>query len=117
MRRRNESKAAIATEQEPGLDLSSLIDVSFLLLIYFLVTMTLRVPDADLAMTLPGKKLGEPTIDFIDEPPVIGIQADGQITYSDELVESGNTSRHLPVPQSRQVVAIHRAAARRHNYL
>ena len=40
-------------EAEPVLDMSSLIDVSFLLLIYFLVTSTLDPKEADLGMKLP----------------------------------------------------------------
>lgn len=41
-------------EDEPGLDISSLIDVCFLLLIYFLVTTTIQPREQDLQMTLPA---------------------------------------------------------------
>ncbi|NWK57104.1 biopolymer transporter ExbD [Verrucomicrobiaceae bacterium N1E253] len=41
-------------EDEPGLDISSLIDVCFLLLIYFLVTTTIQPREQDLKMTLPA---------------------------------------------------------------
>ena len=39
--------------EEPALDMSSLIDVSFLLLIYFLVTSTLEPRESDLSMEMP----------------------------------------------------------------
>ncbi len=41
-------------EDEPGLDISSLIDVCFLLLIYFLVTTTIQPREQDLKMSLPA---------------------------------------------------------------
>ncbi len=97
----NSRRNAIAAEKEPGLDLSSLIDVSFLLLIYFLVTMTLQVPDADLTLTMPGPPDGKTKFEMISEPPVIEIAADGQIFYSDEAVESAGTTHHLPVLKDR----------------
>ena len=39
---------------EPELDISSLIDVCFLLLIYFLVTSTITPREQDLGMSLPA---------------------------------------------------------------
>lgn len=41
------------SESEPQLDISSLIDVCFLLLIYFLVTSTIAPRERDLALSLP----------------------------------------------------------------
>lgn len=41
------------SESEPQLDISSLIDVCFLLLIYFLVTSTIAPRESDLALSLP----------------------------------------------------------------
>ncbi len=40
-------------DDEPALDISSLIDVCFLLLIYFIVTSTMQPREQDLPMTLP----------------------------------------------------------------
>jgi len=42
-------------EDEPELDISSLIDVCFLLLIYFLVTTTIQKSETDLDLTLAGE--------------------------------------------------------------
>ncbi|MFT5409511.1 MAG: biopolymer transport protein ExbD [Verrucomicrobiales bacterium] len=61
---------------DPELDISSLIDVSFLLLIFFLVTSTLLKRESDLAMKLPTPGEGvDPT-----EALQIAIAGDGRIT-------------------------------------
>ena len=39
---------------DPELDISSLIDVCFLLLIYFIVTSSVTIRESDLAMSLPA---------------------------------------------------------------
>jgi biopolymer transport protein ExbD len=41
-------------EDEPSIDISSLIDVCFLLLIYFIVTSTIAEPESDLILALPS---------------------------------------------------------------
>ncbi len=64
-------------EDEPGLDISSLIDICFLLLIYFLVTTTIQPREQDVPMTLPAAAPSEepPEID----PLLIKIDASGAI--------------------------------------
>ncbi len=57
-------KYETAEEPDPALDISSLIDVCFLLLIYFLVTSTITPRESDLGMALPA---ANPT----NEQPVI----------------------------------------------
>ena len=47
-------KYETAEEPDPALDISSLIDVCFLLLIYFLVTSTITPAETDLGMALPA---------------------------------------------------------------
>lgn len=61
----------------PALDISSLIDVCFLLLIYFIATSTITPRESDLGLALPGyATIGDP-------PPVdpvsIRIKASGEI--------------------------------------
>jgi len=46
-------------EVEPTLDISSLIDVCFLLLIYFLVTSTITPRETDLGMALPAQTISD----------------------------------------------------------
>ena len=91
-------KAEDFEEDEPGLDISSLIDVCFLLLIYFLVTTTIQPREQDLKMTLPA---AAPS----DTPPALApmfIKVDkaGDVYINsgaaEELVESDAASRRLP---------------------
>ncbi len=62
---------------EPQTDVSSLVDVSFLLLIFFLVTSTIMKRENDLPMTIPtpGETKAIPTL-----PLWIGIAADGTVS-------------------------------------
>lgn len=81
-------------EIEPTLEIASLIDISFLLLIYFMVTSTLQPSEADLGMTLPSE-VALPTAVTID-PFVISIDATGTITQNGEEIESDPNRRDLP---------------------
>ncbi len=80
------TKKRFPTDQieEPVLDMSSLIDVSFLLLIYFLVTSTLEPRESDLSMEMPtdGGKASSIQID----PLKIRLTAAGQITIADQVM-------------------------------
>ncbi len=62
---------------EPQTDVSSLVDVSFLLLIFFLVTSTILKRENDLPMTLPVPGVTS-TIPAL--PLWIGIDADGTVS-------------------------------------
>lgn len=64
-------------EDEPGLDISSLIDICFLLLIYFLVTTTIQPREQDVPMTLPAAAPSETPPEI--EPKFIKIDATGSI--------------------------------------
>lgn len=61
---------------EPVIDISSLIDVVFLLLIYFIVTSTIAEEESDLILALPSEGAGSP--DAID-PMFFVVAAGGQI--------------------------------------
>ena len=77
-------KYEMEPEEEPTLDISSLIDVSFLLLIYFLITSTLQKKEADLGLTLPTQ-IPNDNPDPID-PVAIKITVDGAIHYDNEEI-------------------------------
>jgi len=64
-------------EDEPGLDISSLIDICFLLLIYFLVTSTIQPKEFDLGLKLPSSAPSDekPKI----EPLMLVIKDDGSV--------------------------------------
>lgn len=96
-------KADNLEEDEPGLDISSLIDVCFLLLIYFLVTTTIQPREQDLKMSLPAAAPSE-------TPPVLApmfikVDKSGQIYINtgpaQELVETDTDNRKLPELRTR----------------
>ncbi len=64
-----------ADEDEPVLDISSLIDVCFLLLIYFLVTSTIQPREQDLPMTLPSDSKTSAPVEI--EPMLIQVNKTG----------------------------------------
>ena len=68
----------------PALDISSLIDVSFLLLIYFLVTSTLEPRESDLSMELPTDS-GQ-TSNIKVDPLKIRLTQSGEISIADQLM-------------------------------
>ena len=84
---------------EPDLDISSLIDICFLLLIYFLVSTTIVPREQDLGMSLPSDR-GNPGLPPI--PPMV-IRIDGQgAVYtgnglSERQLDTYAASRELPL--------------------
>ncbi len=86
-------------QNEPELDIAPLIDVSFLLLIYFLVTSTMQPKEGDLDITFPSTQSSE-----VDVPPVdplsIYLREDGVILAgeggSEQELETDVTSRKCP---------------------
>lgn len=86
-------------EDEPGVDISSLIDVCFLLLIYFLVTSTIVKKEQDLNMTLPSVAPSDTPPEI--RPLFIKLEANGYIYLRtdgapEELIESDPDARELP---------------------
>jgi len=84
----------------PKLEVSSLIDVCFLLLIYFLTTSTLVPRESDLHMQLP-RPGGAPPSPSIIRPLLIGVQSDGAvytgIGSSLLMMDGPNIGRSLPL--------------------
>jgi biopolymer transport protein ExbD len=86
-------------ESDPALDISSLIDVCFLLLIYFLVTSTITPRETDLGMALPSPmpSSDQPKID----PMLIQIQSSGAIftgvANGQQPMDTDMSSRDLPL--------------------
>ncbi len=80
-------------EHPPALfQIAPMIDVVFLLLIYFMVGTTLQKQEADITFTLPGVAETSESIDFPDEQ-VIEIQADGRIVVNETAYDSPTTER------------------------
>lgn len=67
--------------EETRIEVSSLVDLSFLLLVFFLVTSTLFAKEGDLGMSVPTDAPGIPT----EVPPlVIGIEEDNRVILHPE---------------------------------
>jgi len=82
-------------EEEPELDISPLIDVAFLLLIYFLVTTTLQKSEADLSLVLPGVAQEDSREVKIDQMLVKVDQA-GVVYVNEEVADTDPENRALP---------------------
>jgi len=86
-------------EVEPTLDISSLIDVCFLLLIYFLVTSTITPRETDLGMALPAQTQSDKQPDI--EPLFIKIDLAGIIS-----IGTGNATQTLDSDPSVRVLSM-----------
>ena len=87
-------------DNDPELDISSLVDVAFLLLIYFLVTSTLRPDETDLSIVLPSQVPNENPLDI--DPIAIVIGPDGSVTYNEEAIPLSGGSGADRLPDLRQ---------------
>jgi len=91
----NRSSSPFANQESPDFNVSAMIDVAFLLLIYFLVTITVTKQEADLAMTLPG-------ISNVTGGPVqldqmrIEVSSTGVISINGESVQESTNKREIP---------------------
>ncbi len=96
-------KSAQEPEPDPDLDISSLIDVCFLLLIYFLVTSTITPRETDLGMALPANNPSSAEQPKI-EPMFIRVDASGAIYSgtgaSQQPLDSDSSVREVPLLDS-----------------
>lgn len=83
-------------ETDPALDMSSLIDVSFLLLIYFIVTSTLDPKEADLGMTMPTTQSSGSVEVEIDQMTV-EVNNAGAIVLNGEVLDTNPEEREVPL--------------------
>jgi biopolymer transport protein ExbD len=70
------------TEERMNVPIAPMIDVVFLLLIYFMVASTLERQEADLSFQLPGTVEQDEPLNLPDEQ-IIEIHADGQVVVND----------------------------------
>ena len=87
-------KVQLPQQGEPELDMAPLIDMTFLLLIYFLCTCTLIMPEADLGIRLPGMVAQATAVDMPDEQ-MIEVRENGQVLLNDREFDSA-ASNDLP---------------------
>ena len=69
-------------DEAGGVPIAPMIDVVFLLLIYFMVSSTLEQQEADLSFQLPGTVEQTEPLDLPDEQ-IIEIRPDGQVVVND----------------------------------
>ena len=87
-------KLNLPEQQEPDLDMAPLIDMTFLLLIYFICTCSLISPEADLGIRLPGMVAQAATVEMPDEQ-MIEVRANGQVFLNDREFDSAS-DQQLP---------------------
>ena len=80
---------------EPELDVTSLIDLVFLLLVFFMVTCSLVKSEGDLGIQLPGMIAQAESVDMPDEQ-IIEIKQDGRIYLNDREFDA-SYSQDLPM--------------------
>lgn len=84
----------------PRLEVSSLIDICFLLLIYFLVTSTLVPSENDLKMRLPVP-VDDSAVKSIISPMLIGVNSQGAVSTgvgsSRQVLDIDVAERSLPL--------------------
>lgn len=81
-------------DEEMGMQIAPLIDMTFLLLIYFLVSTSLKPQEADIGIHLPGSVTVSETKDLPDEQ-IIEIDAQNRINFNGTWYEDP-TVHELP---------------------
>jgi biopolymer transport protein ExbD len=94
------ARKPLPSEPDPLLDMSPMIDMSFLLLIYFLVTSTLEPTEADLAMTMPSSMSDGSSKVEIDMM-TIQVNAAGHVVLNDEVLDTDAATRDVPMLMDR----------------
>jgi len=73
------------------LQIAPLIDVVFLLLIYFMVSARLKRPEADLTLALPGAVSASQQMEMPDDQ-IIEVKADGSIVLNNKIYSASDKS-------------------------
>jgi biopolymer transport protein ExbD len=79
-------------DEQGGVPIAPMIDVVFLLLIYFMVASTLEQQEADLSFQLPGTVEQTEPLDLPDEQ-IIEIRPDGQVVINDYAYDAPEVSQ------------------------
>ncbi|WPJ95069.1 biopolymer transporter ExbD [Coraliomargarita algicola] len=80
-------------EDKVGVAIAPMIDVVFLLLIYFMVASTMEQQEADLSFQLPGSVEQDEPLDLPDEQ-IIEIREDGQVVVNDFPYDAPEAPRY-----------------------
>ena len=85
MRRRQRRTDLVEMQMGP------MIDMTFLLLVFFMVTAKPTKPESDIKMTLPGSVSQETSVDLPDEQR-LRIEANGQVSLNDMTIDTPDSS-------------------------
>lgn len=80
--------------EEPEINIASLIDLVFLLLVYFMVAASLQKSEADLSIRLPGMIAQKQSVEMPDEQ-IIEVKDSGHVILNDQQYDSPD-SMDLP---------------------
>ncbi len=80
--------------EELVLNLTPMIDVIFLLLIFFMVATTFQDPERELDVDLPHAQSGS-TLTEQDDEIILNVMRDGSVVLSERTVTSDELVRHL----------------------
>ncbi len=87
-------KISLPPDDEPDLEIAPLIDMVFLLLVYFMVTASLVRSEAELGIRLPGALAQAQTVDMPDEQ-ILEISEAGRIVLNGREFDNA-LSQELP---------------------
>lgn len=87
-------RLSVPEADEPDLSIAPLIDMTFLLLIYFLCTCSLISPEADLGIRLPGMMVQAVAVDMPDEQ-IVEIRKEGRVLLNNREFDAPE-SQDLP---------------------
>lgn len=93
--------------EDEGFSLDSMLDIVFLLLIYFMVTAAFVKEEADISMSLPSRVQQSEPLDMPEEQ-VLDIMADGTIWLNGQPFDSAESQS---LPQLTRVLTRFRQAA------
>lgn len=92
---RRSSSNPFDSQEEPVLDMSSLIDVAFLLLIYFIVSTQLTREETDVSLSLPGANAASSSQQVKIDQMMIRIDENSAVFVNNDVVETDITTRTL----------------------
>ena len=87
-------KLNVESMEEPAINIASLIDLVFLLLVYFMVAASLQKSEADLSIRLPGMVAQKQSVEMPDEQ-LIEVRDSGHVILNEQQYDSPD-SMELP---------------------
>ena len=104
-------KITMPKPDDPQLDVAPLIDMVFLLLVYFMVTASLIKSEADLGIRLPGMVEQADSVDMPDEQ-IVEITATGAVFLNGRQFDSPTSPTSADLPELQATLMRYRAASR-----